>query len=770
MTTREPSSGTRRAVIRETQRVKSDALRRRKDLGQFLTPEPIAALACAAAVDLGSTRVIDPSSGGGSMLAAALERGRLLGRLPRVCGIEIDPVMAERSRCLVHEMFPRIRTAEVRRADAFLEVAGVIRGSKGPYFGAFDAIVGNPPYVRHQSLGALLALAPKPVVSSFQQLTPHASAAKLMDTIIRTCLVARLLDPGDRTPARIGRAARELFQDSTRVADPTNATWVRLVASYSGLSDLALPMWLMTWLLAKPNGRVAYVTTGSLKNREYGRLLRYFMLRFLRPELVVEQEGNSWFPGAQVTTSLMVFVARDAREAAVPLSDRHETRATRVVRVARSSNLANPETLRAAAGIDGTLAESASCVIKAMRDGRESSHWNSREVSEREAAEELLAGSDPNIRRLEGLNDHRVFSVARDPTRSALVPGELRLALTGFIARPLATLADLGAVANQGLRTGANDFFYVEVLEDDPRSAFVTVRLGPALTSAATRLPRNIVHTAVRFQRELAWPVVDPRRCRYAALVTAMGAHPRDYATLIGYPKSWRRAWAAQGMFRLDRVSARLIDLGERAHHGPEERRTRIPELTAVKTNATAPRPTDGGIPRRPTWWYTLPIHPRHVGPIVIPRVNAGRMRAHLNPRRLLVDANFSTVTIAEDRVDALFALMNSTWVDTNIEYLATPMGGGALKVEAAHLGRVALPSLDATEWATLGEIGRRLCASPSESADLDSYVAKLVAGESALRVMSLVEQFAHSARSRRPRAISTADVRSDRKSDAVGA
>jgi hypothetical protein len=38
-------------------------------------------------------------------------------------------------------------------------------------------------------------------------------------------------------------------------------------------------------------------------------------------------------------------------------------------------------------------------------------------------------------------------------------------------------------------------------------------------------------------------------------------------------------------------------------------------------------------------------------------------------------------------------------------------MGGGALKVEAAHLRRLPVPRLDANDWKTLSGLGRKLAS-----------------------------------------------------------
>ncbi|WP_254628340.1 hypothetical protein [Plantibacter sp. MCCC 1A11337] len=77
-----------------------------------------------------------------------------------------------------------------------------------------------------------------------------------------------------------------------------------------------------------------------------------------------------------------------------------------------------------------------------------------------------------------------------------------------------------------------------------------------------------------------------------------------------------------------------------------------------------------------------------------------------------MVDANFSTLWMVEEdalEVSALLALLHSSWVLANLEANCTVLGGGALKVEAADLRRLALPDLDDEHRGLLASLGTRL-------------------------------------------------------------
>ncbi len=113
----------------------------RAELGQVLTPAPVADLVLALALDgmPRDARVLDPACGDGVFLARAAARGA------RAAGVEIDPALA--AAAAAH--------GDVRCGDFFAVPPA-----------EHDAVVGNPPYVRQERLGAgrrrLAALAGAP--------------------------------------------------------------------------------------------------------------------------------------------------------------------------------------------------------------------------------------------------------------------------------------------------------------------------------------------------------------------------------------------------------------------------------------------------------------------------------------------------------------------------------------------------------------------------------------------------------------------------------
>lgn len=108
----------------------------RRARGQVFTPEPLARLVCEAVLGpltgAGRLRVLDPAAGDGRFLAAAAAVARAAGATVELHGVERDPAVADGCRA-------RVPGATVHVAEALFDA---------PALGGFDAVVGNPPYVR----------------------------------------------------------------------------------------------------------------------------------------------------------------------------------------------------------------------------------------------------------------------------------------------------------------------------------------------------------------------------------------------------------------------------------------------------------------------------------------------------------------------------------------------------------------------------------------------------------------------------------------------
>jgi tRNA1(Val) A37 N6-methylase TrmN6 len=122
-------------------------------LGAWYTPAPLAEPLTRWAVRSPDDSVFDPSCGDGAFLAAAVSRLLTLGTVPRrlpdlVAGVDVDPSAVARARGALLSRHPALRWGRLERADYFRWAAANLGRV------AFDAVVGNPPYLRTQGRGA----------------------------------------------------------------------------------------------------------------------------------------------------------------------------------------------------------------------------------------------------------------------------------------------------------------------------------------------------------------------------------------------------------------------------------------------------------------------------------------------------------------------------------------------------------------------------------------------------------------------------------------
>lgn len=111
----------------------------KKARGAFFTPPALADFLANWAVRTSGDRVLDPSCGEAALLLAAGRRLRVLGRkAPSVAGFDLHFPSIEVGRQLLAQAGVR---GDLQQVDFFVE----------PSRPKFDAIVGNPPYIRYQS-------------------------------------------------------------------------------------------------------------------------------------------------------------------------------------------------------------------------------------------------------------------------------------------------------------------------------------------------------------------------------------------------------------------------------------------------------------------------------------------------------------------------------------------------------------------------------------------------------------------------------------------
>ena len=147
----------------------TDPASHRKARGAFYTPASITAYLAGWAIRAPADRVFEPSCGEAGFLLAAGERLRALGTKPerlagQLQGVEIHAGSARQAA--------RLLASQGMRAG--IEVADFFDRSPAP---EFDAVIGNPPYVRYQSFsGEARARAQRAALAAGVRLTGLSSS------------------------------------------------------------------------------------------------------------------------------------------------------------------------------------------------------------------------------------------------------------------------------------------------------------------------------------------------------------------------------------------------------------------------------------------------------------------------------------------------------------------------------------------------------------------------------------------------------------------
>lgn len=440
--------------------------------------------------------------------------------------------------------------------------------------------------------------------------------------------------------------------DRPGLSEASRGMWIRAAGAYPGTADVAVPAWILSAALVREGGVLAVVAPQAWLSRNYAHAVRELLDAAFDVEAIVEDGDAAWFEDAQVRTQLVI--AR--RRAAASRAPGHS-----VVRARATRDLETDGSLR------GEFASEAD-VAAALRA--------------------VTASSSVAVTR--GLTAHveHGLSVAASG-HPARVPARVAAALgAGSDDLPMRTLESYGWRAGQGLRTGANDFFYVSVGDGSARPA---TRWG----IASLPLPSECLLPAVRRQSDLG---------------DRLALDPSRLDSRIIYLRGWvtsadlKRIGSGDVQILPAAVDRWITQVASSPLSAKDPSKL-FPGLAAVATNARKDRAG-----RPVSFWYQLPgLAARHRPALFLGRVCGGRPTTYLNPSAVVVDANFSGLWPTEPDAmpaEAMLALLNSSWVWANLEATCTVLGGGALKVEATDLRRLALPDLSSEDVERLSRLG----------------------------------------------------------------
>ncbi len=677
---------------------------RRKAHGQFFTGLKVGRLLAHLAVGPDTQTVMDPMAGTGDLLDAVWETvsSRKDVQTKQLDAIEIDAgssdLCSRRLRLLVAGTATRCESVQ---ADAFDPRAHPEHAES-----TYDLVIANPPYVRYQSMGG----------------RGETYRRGLLQIIAQT------------------------------LAGPSRDVFATLASGYSGLADMSIPSWLLCGALVKPGGRLALVVPATWRSRNYAGVIQYLMLRAFAVETVVEDSRPGWFADALVGTHLVVARRLPDDLVAKTLSDRRDWPLGRWV------------TVQADAGSNGSLVGHA---FPADRPESDFASW----CAHRDQPVECPVGisirsfcphsdwtslgrrsvSEPWLRKLEPRNQRgpskALGDVSHAPGRRAhlaSVPDKLRdLIPPVFAGECFVTMEEIGIRTGQGLRTGCNRFFYVQRIGRSSGDRCM-IRTSAAFGSRTLDIPLSALRPVLHRQAELG--DLHPARLGTHVLDLRSWALPEDMPVVTAAMAVYRR----MGQSPPREMPADLADYVRCAARwplpGPGSGKA-VSELSAVRTNARSAR-----VNAPPRFWYMLPnFKPRHLPDAFVPRVIHGQPMTYLNADpKVLIDANFSTLRSARGgwTPGAIAALLNSAWCRAAMEATGTPLGGGALKLEASHLRCLPVPALAADTLMRMGAAVDPQTPSSGRLVDRIALAALLPAETSS----ASVDAFARSLRVREAR------------------
>lgn len=673
-------------------------LAQRKQLGQYFTGIRLGRLLASLAMSPDTRSVLDPMAGHGDLLDAAWETAAARGIMfDRLDGIEVDAATAAMCRRRLTEITINHapRSSEIICANAFVQPP-----MERSLHHAYDLVITNPPYVRYQ---------------------------------------ARNTDGKREDGVRAGLSAFIRRQLSGASRD----VWKTLAEGYSGLADLSVPAWLLASAMVRPGGLLALVIPATWRSRDYADVIRYLLLRCFSLDYVVEDEQPGWFSDALVRTHLIVARRLPDNEIGINIGSRTEFSEARWIQI--SQRAASADSLVGAAfGGSEPERQFADWLRVPVPQSIPGITIRSLNLSDEWTALSARIMKRQWFHKLEGGDVRSLFSNPQPIARSSVPEALTDLLPAGVSLSELVTLESAGICVGQGLRTGCNRFFYVSEL--GPLGVNTAqVEASAFFKSRRFAVPVSALRTVVKRQAEV--PCLENGRTLEGRVLDLRGwVLPEDMETVM----EARSAYAASGEALPEEMPDELasyVRMAASANAHEDEGDAKIPDLSAVRTNVRQARN------RRitPRFWYMLPdFAPRHLPDAFVARINHGVPWVEANAAaRYLIDANFSTFwgTDTDWTRFSIKALLNSVWCRAFMEALGTPLGGGALKLEATHLRQMLVPNLSAGEKRELARLGERLTDNTAAvQAEIDFLILGSIARTSTIGAS---KEFANALRER---------------------
>ena len=623
-----PSKFTNSTILRKrpnNMKKPSRTFSHQKRFGQYFSGDKVAALlSLLLPQGLQYCSIIDPMVGKGDLLNAVVAKAT---KNVQMLGVEIDKPVAVACQ-------KRLPQAKIICEDAFQSKAVITE--KG-----WDLVITNPPYVRYQ------------LQNDDNSVMPTGNAIR--DNLFTLLNKLSYLDVEEK----------QLLLQITR--------------NYSGLSDMAVPSWILCASLVKAGGILAMVVPETWLNREYAKPIQYLLLKAFDVLTIARDVNACWFDNALVRTCLIVA----KKKKIVPLS---ETTGEKTLFIDLGAGLVGERSLVDNLTWNGLSGEKALIDLLTSKVNAADNDFALESRSTMSLFPQMLASQRIPKWMLSG-----DFQAQNNASQ---LPRELDSILNSVPEQAYMTLGDLGIHCGQGLRSGANEFFYLEIAgeADDKYSLFTSKWFGRGRT---IEVPKKFIIRCVQNRRQVNGLVANPQTLEIGVLYLQDHIRPQDFNVCTHN--------AAE---RYKVLPNALNDYISTAEKYKNPRGISFREYSAVKPNEKKIHS------QYERFWYMLHTRSRvHLPNLCITRVSSTAADCVYIPQSeenpIAVDANFVTLWgSSEEIIKICLALLNSTWSKCYLELLCTVMGGGALKIEASHVRQLLFPKLNHRQLQRLSKYG----------------------------------------------------------------
>jgi hypothetical protein len=611
---------------------------RNKRLGQYFTGMELAKVLSHIAFKINPkiNTVIDPMLGLGEMLLATSEISDTI----KAYGIELD-------NKLKVQLTDRFNNGQQLVFGNVFEPKTISQLKENQ----FNLVITNPPYVR--------PLNQKEACEFEDFIAPSNSQ-------IRADLISSL----ETNPSLLGDERDYL---------------IHLSKSYSGLSDLSVPSIIQCTALTKNDGVLALVIPESCLTREYSICTLLTLFKLFDIKVIVKDETRKWFDNAQVKTLLLI--GQKLKKQRNSVLDHPEISIVEVIDENSNSNfpLGNNE-------FSNNYELFASTILKNQSSLNRVDGFNQYYTSVNTYLEPLL--SNKNI-------DRHFLKIAPELSTIRITNGKNKPTLDSRLAEIVKCndwikIEELNVEIRQGLRTGANSFFYYDFISEANDITKTNFKVNKY--SKEIIIPNCYLKTVLRKQNELPKGYNIVKSALKGRLLTI-----DNYFTISDIQKF---NFKGDKLKKLPKEISNHIEYCEKLNIGSDTMPKYFPELSAVKTNISF----QNGVHKN---WYHLPqLNKRHLPNICIPRVNSKFVKTFSVQHDVVIDANFLTICLNDNNMistESMVALLNSNWVRLQLELIGNVLGGGALKLDRNHLRSILIPKALVSDFQLLGNLGNDL-------------------------------------------------------------